>query len=132
MNRDKNSWFGFKLTQKQAVSIFILSLIGMLILTFLTLSTIYPYLIMTLTSSYYNIDYYIGMLIAMLPIYLIIIVFLIICIYSLIKSRIIAKFYSELMFSKDSEARIPLFCSNCGNKMIGAEKFCKICGQERK
>ena len=132
MSKDKNSWFGIKLTQKQAFNLFILSLLGVLFLSFVIISTIYPYLIMTLTSSYYDFDYSIGMIITLLPVYLILIVFLIICIYSLIKSRRIAKFYSELMFTRDSEAQIPLFCSNCGNKIIGAEKFCKICGQERK
>ena len=132
MSRDKNSWFGFRLTQKQAFNLFIISLLGVLGLSFFIFMAFYQYLIMTLTSSYYDFDYSIGMIITLLPVYLILIVFLIICIYSLITSRRIAKFYSELMFSKGSEAQISLFCSNCGNKMIGAEKFCKICGQERK
>jgi DNA-directed RNA polymerase subunit RPC12/RpoP len=68
----------------------------------------------------------------MLPFILVIVAFLIICIYSLIRSRKIAKFYSEVLVTKNFKSTTTIFCPNCGNKRIKAENFCKTCGQELK
>ncbi len=133
MSKDNRSWFGIKLTQKQSVSLFALALIGIFILSFMILFTFYPYISMFLFSPYYyNFEYFISMLIIMLPFILVIVAFLIICIYSLIRSRKIAKFYSEVLVTKNFKSTTTIFCPNCGNKRIKAENFCKTCGQELK
>lgn len=130
MSKDKISWFGFKITQKQAVTIFILSIIGICILSMTTWSLIFSFFYWIFEPyDYQDIGYHIGMLVTMLPYYSFLIVLLVLCIYSLIRSRRIAKFYSDRMFNQVQESNIGMFCQNCGNRRVGTEKFCTKCGE---
>ena len=131
MSKDKITWFGFRITQKQAVIIFILALLGTCILSMTIWSLFYIFFNWIFDPyDYMDLDYFFRMLISMIPYYTLNIVLLTLCIYSLIRSRKIAKYYSDLMFNQVQESKIGFFCPNCGNKKIGAEKFCRICGQE--
>ena len=147
MSRKKITWFGFNLTQKQSVQIFILSITGLIISVFL-LMTIVPSLIMSVIqyNSYYDPyydqnDYYIIMMIfSMIPYIVVICGIFLLCLYSLIRCRKIAKYYSPLIDpvlepkpkSSYTEVRpnsIAQFCSNCGKIKKSHEKFCTNCGQ---
>lgn len=131
MSKNKITWFGFRITQKQAVIIFILALVGTCVLSMTTWSIIYLFVNWIIDPyDYMDLDYIFRMLITMIPYYGISIVLLILCIYSLIRSRKIAKYYSELMTNQIQESKSIKFCPNCGSKRIGAEKSCKSCGQE--
>jgi len=130
MSKTKLTWFGIRLTQKQSVTIFVLALIGTVILSFTTWTLIYQFFWIFRPRDYMDLDDYIRMLFSMIPMYSIYFAFFILCIYSLIRSRQIAKNYSETMFNQYQEMKTTLFCSNCGAKRLGAEKFCKSCGQE--
>ena len=131
MSKNKITWFGFRITQKQAVIIFILALVGTCVLSMTTWSIIYLFVNWIIDPyDYMDLDYIFRMLITMIPYYGISIVLLILCIYSLIRSRKIAKYYSELMTNQIQESKSIMFCPNCGSKRIGAEKSCKSCGQE--
>ena len=131
MKNEKKTWFGFKITQKQAVIVFILALIGTCVLSMMALSLIYMiFSLIFFSYDHLNLDYYVGLLISMGPYYTLCIVLLILCIYSLIRTRRIAKYYSEMMDSQIKGSEVGLFCPNCGNRSIGAEKFCRKCGEE--
>lgn len=95
MSRENEKWFGFILTQKQAVWIFILSLIGVIGTSFIIVSMFYPYLFMLVTSSFFDIDDFVRLLLQMAPMYAMGIIFFVICVYTLIKTRKIAIFYSQ-------------------------------------
>ena len=130
MSKHKISWFGFKITQKQSVIIFILSSIGICFLSMTTWSLFYSIFYWIFDPyPYQDIDYYIRMVVTMLPYYSVLIALLIICIYSLIRSRRIAKFYSDRIVNQVQESNIGMFCQNCGNRRVGAEKFCTKCGE---
>ncbi len=148
MGRKNFTLFGFNLTQKQSVQIFILSLAGIIISVFL-LMTIVPSLIMNViyygsyNDPYYDPDdyYLILMIISMLPYIVVICGIFLLCLYSLIRCRKIAKYYSPLIDpvlepkpkSSYTEARpnsIAQFCSNCGKMKEGLEKFCTKCGHQ--
>lgn len=131
MKKEKKTWFGFRITQKQAVIIFILALLGTCILSMTTWSLFYIFFNWIFVPyDYWDLDYFVSMLISMIPYYTLNIVLLILCIYSLIRSRKIAKYYSEIMDNQIHDSKVGLFCPNCGNKSIGAEKFCRKCGEE--
>ncbi len=130
MSKDKITWFGFKITQKQAVIIFILALVGTCILSMATWSFFYS-IFNIIFEPYYdnNPDAIIQVLINMIPYYTFFIVLLILCIYSLIRSRRIAKFYSERLFNQVQKSNTGMFCPNCGNRRVETEKFCTKCGE---
>ena len=131
MKNEKKTWFGFKITQKQAVIVFILALIGTCMLSMMALSLIYMiFSLIFFSYDHLDLDYYVGLLISMAPYYTLCIVLLILCIYSLIRTRRIAKYYSEMMDSHFKDSEVGLFCPNCGNRSIGVEKFCRKCGEE--
>jgi len=130
MSKDKITWFGFKITQKQSVIVFILSLVGICISSMITWSLFYSIFFWILEPyGYQDIDYFIRMLVTMLPYYTFFIVLLILCIYSLIRSRRIAKFHSDRMFNQVHVSNGGMFCPNCGNRRVGTEKFCTKCGE---
>ncbi|MBY9014638.1 MAG: zinc ribbon domain-containing protein [Candidatus Lokiarchaeota archaeon] len=148
MNRKNNTWFGFNLTQKQSVQIFILSIVGLLISIFL-LMTILSSLIMSIIyyvpyyDPYYEPENYfiIQVIFGMLPYMFIFSVTIFLCLYSLIRCKKIAKYYSSLIdpllepkpIPRSTEVRpnsITQFCSNCGEMNKAHEKFCPNCGHQ--
>jgi len=131
MNRNQTTLFGIKLTQKQATNLFVLSIVGIFITFFIVIQMLMPLLYMFTSPFYYgNPSYFFQSLIMMSPYYIAFITGLILSIYTLIKTRKIAKSYSELISSNSPKSRITMFCPNCGNKRSEEEKFCKQCGQE--
>ena len=145
MNRKNNTWFGFSLTQKQSVQIFILSIIGLLISVFLFTMMLLP-IIMNFVyyDPYYysDDDYFIfSMIFSMFPYMFVFSVLFVLSLYSLIRCRKIAKYYSPLIDPgiepkpKSSYTEVPpksitQFCSNCGEMKKGHEKFCTNCGHQ--
>lgn len=131
MNRKEKTWFGIKLTQKQATNLFVLSIIGTLI-TFLVFIQIFiPLFIMYASPySYGDLSYFFQSLLFMSPYLIGLSVGLILSVYTLFKSRKIAKSYSEFISTNISKQASTLFCPNCGNKRIAEEIFCSQCGQE--
>ena len=131
MNRKETTWFGLRLTQRQATNLFVLSIVGIFITFFIMIQMLMPLFYM-LTSPYYygNLSYFFQSLIMMLPYSIAFIIGLILSIYTLIKSRKIAKSYSEFISTNSSISKVTTFCPNCGNKRSEEEKFCNQCGQE--
>ena len=144
MSRKKITWFGFNLTQKQSVSIFILSIAGLFITAFLFMTMLLPFIMnfMFYDSYYPPDDYYLMyMLISMLPYMFVFCGVFVISLYSLIRCRKIAKYYSTSIDPvieqkpKFSHTNIPpksigQFCSNCGEMKKGYEKFCTNSGHQ--
>ncbi len=145
MSRKKITWFGFNLTQAQSVSLFILSIAGLFISTFLFMSILYPLLMnMIFYDPYYyppEDDYMIMMLFSMLPYMFVLCGVFVISLYSLIRCRKIAKYYSTSIdpvieqkpkssYTKVPPKSIAQFCSNCGEMKKGYEKFCTNCGHQ--
>ncbi len=132
MYRRKLTWFGFNITQKQAVQIFTLSLIGIVFSLFLLSTFIYP-LVMSFIyyDPYYNSSNYVfQMLISMSPFLLLLLsVFLLSC-YSAVRCRKIAKSYSLNMFNVTQSTNVPQYCQNCGQVRIVGHNFCKNCGEQ--
>ena len=144
MNRKNITWFGFNLTQKQSVQIFILSIVGIFISVFLLMSILSSLIMNSLLyyPPYYPDDYFIiQMIFGMLPYMFVFIVTFFLSLYSLIRCRKIAKYYSTLIdpllepkpiprYTEVKPNSIAKFCSNCGEMNKGYEKFCTNCGHE--
>jgi len=145
-SRKKITWFGFNLTQKQSVQIFILSIAGLIISLFLLMTMVAPLIMNIVYTPYYDPyfdpdDYYIiWMIVSMLPYIFVICGILLLSLYSLIRSRKIAKHYSPLIdpvlepkptsrYTEVTPNPIAQFCPNCGKIKKGYEKFCTNCGQ---
>ena len=142
MSRKKITWFGFNLTQKQSLSIFILSIIGLFISAFLLMTMLYPLMMNILYyDPYYEPDdyYVMRMIFSMLPYMFVFCGVFVLNLYSLIRCRKIAKYYSPSIDPvieqklKSSYTEVPpksiaQFCSNCGEMKKGHEKFCTNCG----
>lgn len=131
MSRQNETWFGFNLTQKQSVYIFVLALLGVILSSMGILTMFYPYLMMAFLypSPYYDFTYFLQMLLSMLPYFLVMAVILGLSAYTISKTRKIAKYYSYILVDSESGKRIALFCPNCGNKREGEHRFCNNCGQ---
>ncbi len=148
MSRKKNTWFGFNLTQKQSVHIFILSIAGLFISVFLLMTMVYP-LIMNVIyyDTYYGPYYYpdesymMMMIFSMLPFMFVSCGIFLLSLYSLIRCRKIAKYYSPLIdpvlepktnsrYTEVTSKPIAQFCPNCGKIKKGKEKFCPNCGHQ--
>jgi hypothetical protein len=142
MNRKKISWFGFNLTQKQSVHIFILSIAGLIISVFLLMTLVFPIIMINIYyDNYYPDDSYIIMtIISMLPFMFLSGVVFLLSLYSLIQCRKIAKYYSPLVdpvlepktksqYNEVTPDPIAKFCPNCGKIKKSHEKFCTNCGQ---
>jgi len=95
MSRTNEKWFGFNLTQKQAVWIFTIALIAVLLISYMIFSLFYMYIINFILNPYYTINILLQLLITMLPSFVILVIFLAISVYTLIKTRKIAKYYSQ-------------------------------------
>jgi len=151
MERKAPSWFGFTLTQKQAVSLFVFALLGFLICTFvfvMAFTSVYMNFYYNSIDLYYMDDYYVtSMIISMLPILAFFFVIFLICCYTLSRCRKTAKFCNEQnkfpqIQVKHSNSRAPqvkvpeinnfydekLFCPNCGTKHGESYQFCVNCG----
>ena len=131
MSRNEPAWFGIKLSRKQATQVFILSFFGVFILTMILVPMITS-MIMSLRYAIINetLDWWIESLPYNLPYMGVMITFLIISLYSLSRSRRVAKSYSDIIEPQKTESRSLKFCPNCGNERIGIEKFCRQCGEE--
>ena len=143
MSRKNITWFGFNLTQKQSISIFILSIVGLFISSFVFMTILYPLImnIMYYDPYYYPENYVIMMIFSMLPYMLVFCGVFVLSLYSLIRSRKIAKYYSpsvdpvieQKLKSSYNEQRpksVAQFCSSCGEMRKGDEKFCTNCGHQ--
>jgi len=148
MSRQKMTWFGFNLTQKQAVSIFMLSIAGLFISVFLLMSMLLPLMMNLLYYDPYYDPYYepenyyvIMMIFSMLPYMFVFCGVFVLCLYSLVRCRKIAKYYSPSIdpvigqkpkssYTEVPQKSIAQFCSNCGEMKKGHEKFCTNCGHQ--
>jgi len=144
MNRKNITWFGFNLTQKQSVQIFILSIVGLFISVFLLMTMVSTVMMNSIYYEpyYYPDDYFIiQMIYGVLPYTLIFSVTFFLSLYSLIRCRKIAKYYSTLIdpllepkpiprYTEVKPNSIAKFCSNCGEMNKGHEKFCTNCGHQ--
>ena len=154
MERSAPKWFGFTLTQKQSVSIFVFALIGMLIcvLVFVTAFTsIFMNYYFYYGDPYYIMDdsYFTMMIISQLPLLVFFFVIFVICCYSLSRSRKTAKYYNQYNSYPQARTQIHVprtpqiqapevkpiyseatFCPNCGSKRRESHQFCINCGYE--
>ena len=145
MSRKKITWFGFNLTQAQSVSLFILSIAGLFISTFLFMTMLYPIIMNVIYYDPYYYppdDYYMMMMLfSMLPYMFVFCGVFVLSLYSLIRSRKIAKYYSTSIDPvleqkpKSSYTEVPpksiaQFCSNCGEMKKSHERFCTNCGHQ--
>ncbi len=152
MERSAPKWFGFTLTQKQSVSIFVFALIGMLIcvLVFVTAFTsIFMNYYFYYGDPYYIMDdsYFTMMIISQLPLLAFFFVIFVICCYSLSRCRKTAKYYSQHSRYPQQQMHVSetpkinthkmkssynqaTFCSNCGSKRRESHQFCINCGIE--
>jgi ribosomal protein L32 len=145
MSRKKITWFGFNLTQKQSVSIFILSIAGLFISTFLLMTMLLPLMMNIIYYDPYYYppdDYYVMMMLfSMLPYMFVFCGVVVLSLYSLIRCRKIAKYYSpsiDTVIEQKPKSRYTeitptsnaQFCPNCGEMKKGHEKFCTNCGHQ--
>jgi vacuolar-type H+-ATPase subunit I/STV1 len=140
MSRKKNTWFGFNLTQKQSVHIFILSIIGLFISVFLLMMMVCPLIVSFIYYDHPDNSYMMMVIFSMLPIMFVLCGIFLLSLYSLIQCRKIAKYYSPLVdpvlepktksrYNEVTPDPIAQFCPNCGKLKKGHEKFCTNCGQ---
>ena len=95
MSRTNETWFGFNLTQKQAVRIFIIALMAVLLLSYMLVSLFYTYLINFIINPFIE-GYMLTIILNLLPTFVLMLVFLAISVYTLIKMRKIGKYYSQI------------------------------------
>jgi hypothetical protein len=140
----KNTWFGFRITRKQSVQLFIGSLIIFFFSTFIVLAATFRLIYnIIFYESWYGTDYYflIEELIGAIPIIMIFSITLLISLYSFIRCKLISKTYSSTVnLSADSTQTpvipedvlktSPQFCSSCGKLIESQEKYCSECGSE--
>lgn len=129
----KYTWFGFSMTQKQAVWIFVLSLIGICILSFALFSIFFSLFanLIYLDPYYFPPNYYLRQLLIMLPYLVFIVILLILAIYTAVKCRRIAIFHSRNEYhnkSHDIKMERTNFCPNCGQNRSKNANFCTNCG----
>ncbi|MHA1193939.1 MAG: hypothetical protein ACTSP9_16895 [Promethearchaeota archaeon] len=152
MERSAPKWFGFILTQKQSVKIFVFALIGLLICVLVFVSAFTSILMnyyIYYIDPYYSMDdsYFIIMIISQLPLLIFFFVIFVICCYSISSCRKIAKYYNQYSRYPQNQMHIPktpeiethkikssynksTFCQNCGSKRIESHQFCINCGIE--
>ena len=157
MGKSAPTWFGFTLTQKQAVTIFVLALTGFLICTFVFItffiSMYMNFYYANMDPYYYMDEYYMtSMIISSLPILIFFFVIFIICCYSLSMCKQTAKYNNRVNSYPQSQTQIQtqhrtytprapqkivretlpaykmMFCSNCGTKHGESHQFCINCG----
>ena len=98
MDREAPTWFGFTITQKQSIFLFILALIGILFCIFVfTLGSMA--LIIVLDTYFYggyylDEQYLVSSLVGILPVLVFFFVVFLICSYTISKCRKSAKFYN--------------------------------------
>ncbi len=156
MTRSPPTWFGFTLTPKQAISLFVLALFGVLICIFVFIMSgvsFYINFYYYTNDPYYIVEdpYYTYMLISQLiPLIFFFIIF-IICCYTMSCCRKTAKYYQKQKnFSQNqpqNQIQVPrvqpqkfpkvnpiynntLFCPNCGARHGESHQFCTNCGYE--
>jgi hypothetical protein len=151
------TWFGFNLTQKQSVYIFVFALIGLLIclmafISFLSSIVMNFYIMSELYSEPYYDDFYlVSMLASSIPMLAFFSVLTGICSYSISRCRRTAKYYRQFKFyernqpyytpQREPQSNIekdnniyskPMFCANCGAPRKEKYQFCVNCGYEFK
>jgi hypothetical protein len=143
MIRTEISWFGFKIRIKQAMQIFIGSLI-ILLFSFYTLINMFLYVIYNLTlwlsiSGSIEDELYLDLIVSWFPFIVIFGITLLLSLYSIIKCRKIAKNYNKIedlsnndktedKLAHSSITNNPQHCLNCGTVLKGHEKYCTKCG----
>jgi hypothetical protein len=157
MKNNQPTWFGFNLTQKQAVYIFVFALIGLLIcvmvfISFFSSMFMNFYIMSQLYHEFYYDDYYlISMLVSSIPMLAFFSVLTVICSYSISRCRKTAAYYRQFNSyerkqvyytpQRESQSNIernnysyskPMFCANCGAPRKEMYQFCVNCGYEFK
>lgn len=149
MGSNRLTWFGFKISQKQSVQIFIGSIIGLFISLFFLLTMLTNFLIeLTYIDPdpyyYYPRDEILReMVIGMIPFIFIFGLTFLLSFYSIIRCKIIARNYNSItdpiiaskpVFQKTEIRSHPVarFCPNCGRAQKGHEQFCIKCGNKLK
>ena len=154
MRRSPPTWFGFTLTPKQAISLFVLALFGFLICIFvfiMSFTSLYMNYYYYYNDPYYIVEdsYYTYMLISqLLPLIFFFVIF-IICCYTMSCCRKTAKYYQKQNNQTQSHPQnhpyIPRvqpqkiikenpiyndtsFCPNCGTKHGESHQYCINCG----
>ena len=154
MKRNAPTWFGFTLTQKQAVSLFVFALLGILICTFvfvMVFTSLYMnFYYYNSIDYYYTDDYYMtSMFVSTIPIIAFFFVIFLLCCYTLSRCRKTAKYYnqnrshpqirSQIQVPRTPQIRAPqvnpiynemLFCPNCGSKHGESHQYCTNCGYD--
>jgi predicted membrane protein len=155
MTRSPPTWFGFTLTPKQAISLFVLALFGFLICIFVFIMSgisIYMNFYYYFSEPYYYDDsYYTYMVISQFIPSIFFFVIFIICCYTMSCCRKTAKYYQKYNAPSQNQPQnqiyVPraqprkmiketpmyndtLFCPNCGKKHAESHQFCTNCGYE--
>lgn len=145
MKRDEKSWFGFKISQKQSVHIFIGSIIGLFFTIFLLIALITSFLTgLTYWEPYYDIsyeNYALQQTMILLPLLLTFIAFSAFWLFSMVRCIEISKHYSNRIDSISTKEPIlryediksnsfAQFCPICGTAQKALEKFCINCGHK--
>jgi uncharacterized membrane protein len=158
MNNNQPTWFGFNLTQKQAVYVFVFALIGLLI-CIMTFITFFSSMIMNFYymigdpyyDPYYNDYYIVSMLFSSIPMLIFFTILLVICSYSISRCRKTAAYYRQfnsydrkpVYYEPQIEPQSnlernnynyskPMYCANCGAPRKAKYQFCVNCGYEFK
>lgn len=157
MTRSPPTWFGFTLSPKQAISLFVLALFGVLICIFVfIMSGVSIYMDFYYNNLYYDpyyivedSSYFTYMLISQLLPSIFFFVIFIICCYTISMCKQTAKYYNQRNNYPQPQPRTytprspqrknteikptyneMMFCPNCGTKHGESHQFCINCGYE--
>ncbi|MFW9781242.1 MAG: zinc ribbon domain-containing protein [Candidatus Heimdallarchaeota archaeon] len=130
---NRNTWFGFGMTQKQAVWVFVLAIIGICVISFALFTMCYSLftVLIYFDPYFYSPSYFFRQFLVLLPYILFFGILMIFAIYTAVKCRRIAKFHSRSIdYENYNEVKKvdQNFCPNCGQNRLKNANFCNNCG----